>query len=74
LTPDKAARDQTEFHLSATAAQNLAVTAGPYAKATGRTVVLVVPPSLYADYKERLHRIEQRSGGHSVRVILRKAP
>jgi hypothetical protein len=72
LIPGTALRNQHEFHLSATAAQDLI--ASPYAKATGRTVVLVVPPSRYANYKELLHRIEQRSGGHSIRVILRKAP
>ena len=74
LTPDKVARDQTEFHLSAAAAQDLTATTSPYAQRTGHTVVIVVPPSLYAEYKQRLHTIEQRSGGHSVRVILRKAP
>lgn len=74
LTPDKVARDQTEFHLSAAAAQDLTATTSPYAQRMGHTVVIVVPASRYADYKERLHRIEQRSGGHSVRVILRKAP
>jgi uncharacterized membrane protein YgcG len=74
LTPDKVARDQTEFHLSAAAAQDLTATTSPYAQRTGHTVVIVVPPSLYAEYKQRLHTIEQRSGGHSFRVILRKAP
>jgi hypothetical protein len=74
LMPEKAARDQTEFHMSAAAAQDLTATTSPYAQRTGHTVVIVVPPSLYAEYKQRLHTIEQRSGGHSVRVILRKAP
>lgn len=74
LTPDAAARDQTEFHVSAAAAQGLTVTAGPYAQSTGRTIVIAVPPSLYANYKALLHRIEHRSGGRTVRVILRKAP
>ena len=74
LLPGKAVGNQHEFHLSAAAAQNL--TASPYAKTprgAAHTVVLVVPPSLYADYRKRLHRIEQRGGTPTVRVILRKA-
>ena len=75
LLPGKStAHDEARFRLSAAAAQNL--TASPYAKTprgVGHTVVLVVPPSLYADYRERLHRIEQRGGTPTVRVILRKA-
>jgi len=74
LIPEKAARDQREFRLSVAAAQGL--TSSPYAKTprgVAHTLVLVVPPSLYADYKKRLRRIEQRGGTPTVRVILRKA-
>jgi hypothetical protein len=74
LAPAGAGRDQTEFHLPAAAAQNL--TLSPYAKSVGGSphrIVLVVPPSLYREYKARLHKIEQQSGGATVRVILRKA-
>ena len=70
--PEKAmARDQLQFHISATAAQG--VTASPFATVRKRTIILVVPPSQYADYKARLHKFEQQSGNATVRVILRKA-
>ena len=74
LVPGTAPRDQTEFHLSPAAAQSL--TLSRYAKlvtSSPHRIVLVVPPSLYADYRARLRKIEQHSADATVRVILRKA-
>jgi hypothetical protein len=65
--------DDSVFSVTAGALQRLSRTQNVVVRRSPNTIVLVVPRSLYADYRKRLMEIQRRTPGGPVRVILRKA-
>jgi hypothetical protein len=69
---DSTNRDKAVFSVTPYAALGLAHEAQVTATRSPRAIVLAVPQSLYAEYKQRLRKIEQRTHGRdTIRVILR---
>lgn len=66
------AQDQAIFSVAQSEALKLAHEARVKATRSPKAIVIAVPLSLYADYKQRLRKIEQRTHGRdTIRVILR---
>jgi hypothetical protein len=73
--PQDAQGIQARFSLARNQALKIADEPKVTATKAPGVIVLRVPQSLYADYKARLRRIEQRTPeGPTIRVILRRVP